>query len=229
MATRAKYTRVRQESEKEDKPETDIIMKFSPTYGTCRVIQADMSAEPSLSSSGREKPSSPSRQPIDSWTEPFGSLRSSREEFLVSTKSPRWKRKRSPMCMNPERKDSLESSKRDSSPSSKSPWLKTQLRNRRRLPDIKLPLLVTPMIFWPRRSGNNRRLKERREVRTDPTDKTDLPEKTDPTETTEKPEVVREEEEETDHVSSVCNLCNNIFATYSVLSKCLSWSLINFL
>lgn len=34
MATRAKYTRVRQEDKKEDKPDTDILMKFSPTYGT---------------------------------------------------------------------------------------------------------------------------------------------------------------------------------------------------
>lgn len=33
MATKAKYTRVRQEEKKEDKPDTDIIMKFSPTYG----------------------------------------------------------------------------------------------------------------------------------------------------------------------------------------------------
>jgi len=33
MATRAKYNRVRPEEQKEDKPETDIIMKFSPTYG----------------------------------------------------------------------------------------------------------------------------------------------------------------------------------------------------
>lgn len=33
MATRSKYNRVRQEEKKEDKPDTDIIMKFSPTYG----------------------------------------------------------------------------------------------------------------------------------------------------------------------------------------------------
>lgn len=33
MATKAKYTRVRQEEKKEDKPDTDIIMKFSPSYG----------------------------------------------------------------------------------------------------------------------------------------------------------------------------------------------------
>lgn len=33
MATRAKYTRVRVNEPKEDKPDTDILMKFSPTYG----------------------------------------------------------------------------------------------------------------------------------------------------------------------------------------------------
>jgi hypothetical protein len=38
MATRAKYTRVRQEEKKEEKPETDIIMKFSPTYGIIHLI-----------------------------------------------------------------------------------------------------------------------------------------------------------------------------------------------
>lgn len=34
MATRAKYTRVRAEDKKEEKPDTDILMRFSPTYGT---------------------------------------------------------------------------------------------------------------------------------------------------------------------------------------------------
>lgn len=34
MATRSKYIRVKQEDKKEDKPDTDILMKFSPTYGT---------------------------------------------------------------------------------------------------------------------------------------------------------------------------------------------------
>ena len=33
MATKAKYTRVRAEESKEDKPDTEILMKFSPTYG----------------------------------------------------------------------------------------------------------------------------------------------------------------------------------------------------
>lgn len=34
MATKAKYTRVRPEETKEDKPDTDILMRFCPTYGT---------------------------------------------------------------------------------------------------------------------------------------------------------------------------------------------------
>lgn len=38
MATRAKYTRVRQEDKKEDKPDTDILMRFSPTYGTSFIL-----------------------------------------------------------------------------------------------------------------------------------------------------------------------------------------------
>lgn len=33
MATRAKYTRLRQEDKKEEKPDTDILMRFSPSYG----------------------------------------------------------------------------------------------------------------------------------------------------------------------------------------------------
>ena len=38
MATRAKYNRVRQEDKKEEKPDTDILMKFSPTYGIFFII-----------------------------------------------------------------------------------------------------------------------------------------------------------------------------------------------
>lgn len=38
MATKAKYTRVKVEDTKEDKLDTDIIMKFSPTYGTSMLI-----------------------------------------------------------------------------------------------------------------------------------------------------------------------------------------------
>lgn len=63
MATRAKYTRVRQEDKKEEKPDTDILMRFSPTYGTRGSMQAATLAEHSLSSSGRTKHSSQSRLP----------------------------------------------------------------------------------------------------------------------------------------------------------------------
>ena len=42
MATRAKYYRVKQEDNKEDKPDTDILMRFNPTYGTCPPTQAAM-------------------------------------------------------------------------------------------------------------------------------------------------------------------------------------------
>jgi hypothetical protein len=39
MATRAKYTRVRApEENKEEKPDTDILMRFSPRYGTSLLI-----------------------------------------------------------------------------------------------------------------------------------------------------------------------------------------------
>ena len=42
MSTRSKYYRVRPEEEKqEEKPETDIIMKSSPTYGNYSLTQAD--------------------------------------------------------------------------------------------------------------------------------------------------------------------------------------------
>ena len=34
MATRSKYNLVKQEEQKEDKPDTDILMRFCPTYGT---------------------------------------------------------------------------------------------------------------------------------------------------------------------------------------------------
>ena len=34
MATRAKYNLVKQDEKKEDKPDTDILMRFCPTYGT---------------------------------------------------------------------------------------------------------------------------------------------------------------------------------------------------
>ena len=63
MATRAKYTRVRApEEDKEEKPDTDILMRFSPRYGTPPLIQASMSLELSLSFLVKARNSSPSKQ-----------------------------------------------------------------------------------------------------------------------------------------------------------------------
>lgn len=84
MATRAKYTRVRApEENKEEKPDTDIIMKFSPRYGNSSSIQASMSPELSLSSLVKAKISSPSKQPSVLWTKLFGLLKS----YVIKSKA----------------------------------------------------------------------------------------------------------------------------------------------
>ena len=47
MATKAKYYRVRPtEDEKEEKLDTDILMRFSNTYGTIHLTKASTSAAP---------------------------------------------------------------------------------------------------------------------------------------------------------------------------------------
>lgn len=47
MATKAKYYRVKPaEDEKEEKLDTDILMRFSNTYGTPSLTQASTSAAP---------------------------------------------------------------------------------------------------------------------------------------------------------------------------------------
>lgn len=62
MATRAKYDRVKTPEEKnENKLDTDIIMRFSDTYGKDWLIQVDTSHVLLLFSLEREKHSSPSR------------------------------------------------------------------------------------------------------------------------------------------------------------------------
>ena len=114
MATRAKYTRVRQEDKKEEKPDTDILMKFSPTYGTCLLIKVAMLAEPLPSSLGKVNHSSQSRLPIGSWTELYGLLRLSKDELLGFTRLLKSKKEKLLMFMNPEKKDSSELNKRDS-------------------------------------------------------------------------------------------------------------------
>jgi hypothetical protein len=65
MATRAKYTRVRQEDKKEDKPDTDILMRFCPSYGYLFLTQVAMSPELLLSSLVKIKVLSLSKQQID--------------------------------------------------------------------------------------------------------------------------------------------------------------------
>ena len=76
MATRAKYNRVRAAEEtKEDKPDTDILMRFSPRYGTPLSIQESMSPALSLSSLVKARHLSPSKPPTASWTRPSGLLR----------------------------------------------------------------------------------------------------------------------------------------------------------
>lgn len=76
MATRAKYTRVRAEDKKEDKPDTDILMRFSPTYGTSIFyIQVDILAEDLLYYLDRENLLSLSKPQTGLWIEHSGSLK----------------------------------------------------------------------------------------------------------------------------------------------------------
>lgn len=88
MATRAKYTRVRApEENKEEKPDTDILMRFSPKYGTSVSIQASMSPALSLYSLVKARNSSPSRQPSVSWIRLSGLLKSYAEKSKAFIKS----------------------------------------------------------------------------------------------------------------------------------------------
>jgi hypothetical protein len=72
MATRAKYTRVRQEEKKEEKPETDIIMKFSPTYGIFCLIKVVMLVEHLPYSLAKENHLLQLKQQTDLWIELSG-------------------------------------------------------------------------------------------------------------------------------------------------------------
>ena len=86
MATRAKYTRAKPENDtNEAKADTDILMRFSERYGISFLTQASTSPEPSLSSSEKASPSSPSRLPKSLWTRPSGSLKSFAERSRDST------------------------------------------------------------------------------------------------------------------------------------------------
>lgn len=73
MATRAKYTRAKANDEtSEPKLDTDILMRFSPTYGKFSLTQASMSHAHSLSFSQRPRPLSPSRLLKNLWIRLYG-------------------------------------------------------------------------------------------------------------------------------------------------------------
>ena len=76
MATRAKYIRAKATDENNEvKLDTDIIMRFSPSYGTVAFTQANMSDVRLLYFSGRPKDSLLSRLQRSLWTRLFGWLR----------------------------------------------------------------------------------------------------------------------------------------------------------
>lgn len=77
MATRAKYVRVKTPEEKnETKLDTDILMRFSDTYGILKLTQVATSPAPLLSFSERENPLLPSKLLRSLWTRLSGSLKS---------------------------------------------------------------------------------------------------------------------------------------------------------
>jgi hypothetical protein len=86
MATRAKYTRVRAPEEKETKPDTDILMRFSERYGKFPIIKESMCPELSLFSLVKARSLSPSRPLKDLWIKLYGSQKSSGEKSRAFTK-----------------------------------------------------------------------------------------------------------------------------------------------
>lgn len=109
MATRAKYNLVRQEDKKEDKPDTDILMRFCPSYGTTPLTQVATSPGPSTSSLVKARLSSPSRLLTVSLTRPSGSPKSSSAEFKDSIRSLKSRNARLLMSTSPGKKASSES------------------------------------------------------------------------------------------------------------------------
>ncbi len=106
MATRAKYTRVRApEENKEEKLDTDILMRFSPRYGTSSLKQASMSPGLSLSSLVKARASSPSRPQSASWTKLSGLQRSFVGRSKVFIKSSTSQNAKLLMFGNPEKRD----------------------------------------------------------------------------------------------------------------------------
>lgn len=73
MATRAKYTRANvNEENHEAKLDTDILMRFSPSYGNVRFSQGSMFRGLSLSFSENQRASLPLKQLKNLWIRPYG-------------------------------------------------------------------------------------------------------------------------------------------------------------
>ena len=80
MATKAKYFRVKLEAEKEEKPETDILMRFNDSYGMLAFIQDATSLELSIYSLDKINLSSPSKPLKGLVIKLYGLPKSSKEE-----------------------------------------------------------------------------------------------------------------------------------------------------
>ena len=132
-------------------------------------------------SSARIKLPSPSEPPKDSSKKLSGLLKSSKEKYPISTKSPPSMSKKLLMSSCHLKKDSLKSKRKDSLQLSKSSWPENQLKSKERPQDTKPHSRTLRVNSLPSNHGPRERRKELREEK----------EKTE-----EKPEVVREEEEE---------------------------------
>lgn len=117
-----------------------------------------------------------------------------------------------------EKKASLGSKRKDSSPLLKLFWPEIQLKNKEKLQDIKLPSRTFRVNSWPSNLGKEERKKElREEKQEEKEDKKDLKELREKTE--EKPGVVKEEEEE-EEIDWFNLLTENewfVYTTYSFL------------
>jgi len=106
MATRAKYTRAKgNEENNETKLDTDILMRFSPTYGTLLFTQASMSLVLWLSSSENQRTLLQSKLLKNLWKKLYGLLKLSEENLKDSTWSSMFQKEKLLMYGNPEKKD----------------------------------------------------------------------------------------------------------------------------
>ena len=96
-------------------------MRFNNSYGKLCVTQDATSPEHSTYSSGRTNLSSPSKLPKDLAIRLYGLLKSSKEGFKDFTKLTILPNERLLIFINPKNRDLSGSSRKDISPSSKSP------------------------------------------------------------------------------------------------------------